>query len=509
MLKGKVAPGARVAGAPGRRRARRPRPDRPLEAPFVGRDDELRLLKDCSTPRRARAAAPGVDHRACPASARAGWRGSSSSTSTAWSSTVYWHVGRSPAYGEGITFWALGEMVRGRAAWSRPTTRRRPEPRSPRRSRAGSPTRPSAAGSSPRCSPCSGSRAAPARLARSCSRLAHVLRADRRERTRRPRVRGPALGRCGPARLHRPRARLERGRPDLTIVTLARPELLERRPGWGSGTRTSSRSPSSRSPTTRCGELLAALVPGPSGRRPCDHRRPSRRHPAVRRRDRPDARRGRRLESATAYDRRRPRTSPSRRRSRRSSRPASTRSTRPIARSSAMRRCSGRASPWPASARSAASTPKSLEPPPRARPARAARPRRRSAFARARPVRVRPGADPRGRLQHAGASATGGAATWRRRATSRGWATTSWPAPSPATTWRRIAPRATTPRARPSRRRRGSRSAGRPSGRRARRHEQASVFFLEALEVSSDPAERADLLERAGLAADAAGHSGG
>ena len=29
--------------------------------------------------------------------------------------TVYWHEGRSPAYGEGITFWALGEMVRTRA----------------------------------------------------------------------------------------------------------------------------------------------------------------------------------------------------------------------------------------------------------------------------------------------------------------------------------------------------------------------------------------------------------
>ena len=38
-------------------------------------------------------------------------------------------------------------------------------------------------------------------------------------------------------------------------------------------------------------------------------------------------------------------------------------------------------------------------------------------------------------------------------------------------------------------------------------HDQAGVFFLEALEVSTDPADRADLLERAGLAADAAGHS--
>jgi hypothetical protein len=29
--------------------------------------------------------------------------------------SVAWHQGRSPAYGEGITFWALGEMVRTRA----------------------------------------------------------------------------------------------------------------------------------------------------------------------------------------------------------------------------------------------------------------------------------------------------------------------------------------------------------------------------------------------------------
>ena len=28
---------------------------------------------------------------------------------------VWWHTGRSPAYGEGISFWALGEMIRERA----------------------------------------------------------------------------------------------------------------------------------------------------------------------------------------------------------------------------------------------------------------------------------------------------------------------------------------------------------------------------------------------------------
>ena len=29
--------------------------------------------------------------------------------------TIWWHQGRCPAYGDGITFWALGEMVRMRA----------------------------------------------------------------------------------------------------------------------------------------------------------------------------------------------------------------------------------------------------------------------------------------------------------------------------------------------------------------------------------------------------------
>ena len=39
---------------------------------------------------------------------------------------VYWHAGRSPAYGEGITFWALGEMVRERAGLAGDATTRRP-----------------------------------------------------------------------------------------------------------------------------------------------------------------------------------------------------------------------------------------------------------------------------------------------------------------------------------------------------------------------------------------------
>ncbi len=86
-----------------------------LEAPFVGRDDELRLLKDLFH-------ATGGDRRARLVSV-IGPAGIGK-TRLAWEllkyldglvDTVWFHAGRSPAYGEGVTFWALGEMVRRRA----------------------------------------------------------------------------------------------------------------------------------------------------------------------------------------------------------------------------------------------------------------------------------------------------------------------------------------------------------------------------------------------------------
>ena len=54
-----------------------------------------------------------------------------------------------------------------------------------------------------------------------------------------------------------------RSRP-IFVVTLARPELLERRPDWGAGHRNFTRSASSRCPSAMR-ELLAGLVPGPAG----------------------------------------------------------------------------------------------------------------------------------------------------------------------------------------------------------------------------------------------------
>ena len=86
-----------------------------LEPPFVGRDEELRLLKE-------QLHAPGRDQRARLVSIT-GPAGIGKSR-LVWelekymdgiTELVYWHRGRSPSYGEGIAFWALGEMVRRRA----------------------------------------------------------------------------------------------------------------------------------------------------------------------------------------------------------------------------------------------------------------------------------------------------------------------------------------------------------------------------------------------------------
>ncbi|MEO5919276.1 MAG: adenylate/guanylate cyclase domain-containing protein, partial [Candidatus Limnocylindrales bacterium] len=100
-----------------------------LEAPFVGRDDELRLLKDLlhATARERRVRLVSVVGPAGIGKSRLAWE--LSKYTDGLTETIYWHDGRSPSYGEGISFWALGEMVRSRArlteADNEDTTRRR------------------------------------------------------------------------------------------------------------------------------------------------------------------------------------------------------------------------------------------------------------------------------------------------------------------------------------------------------------------------------------------------
>ncbi|MFI5254269.1 MAG: ATP-binding protein [Candidatus Limnocylindrales bacterium] len=126
-LKGKTSPvpawrAVRViAQVGGRNRAET------LEAPFVGRDDELRLLKDLfhATARERRARLVSVIGPAGIGKTRLAWEFGKYRDGLV--DTVWYHDGRSPAYGEGISFWALGEMVRRRAGLletdDEPTTR--------------------------------------------------------------------------------------------------------------------------------------------------------------------------------------------------------------------------------------------------------------------------------------------------------------------------------------------------------------------------------------------------
>ncbi len=129
LLKGKAAPvpawrALRVVAE----RGGRGRADT-LEAPFVGRDDELRLLKELfhSTGREKRARLVSVIGPAGIGKTRLAWEFLKYLDGLV--ETVRYHDGRSPAYGDGITFWALGEMVRRRAGLvetdDEPTTRAR------------------------------------------------------------------------------------------------------------------------------------------------------------------------------------------------------------------------------------------------------------------------------------------------------------------------------------------------------------------------------------------------
>ncbi len=115
VLKGKAAPvpswrAVRVVS----QRGGRGRADA-LEAPFVGRDEELRQLKDLfhATGREGRTRLVSVIGPAGIGKTRLAWEFLKYVDGLV--ENVWWHDGRSPAYGDGITFWSLGEMIRGRA----------------------------------------------------------------------------------------------------------------------------------------------------------------------------------------------------------------------------------------------------------------------------------------------------------------------------------------------------------------------------------------------------------
>jgi class 3 adenylate cyclase/tetratricopeptide (TPR) repeat protein len=86
-----------------------------LEPPFVGRESELQLLKELlhATTREQRPRLVAVTGPGGIGKSRLAWELEKYVDGLV--EPVYWHRGRSPSYGEGVSFWALGEMVRQRA----------------------------------------------------------------------------------------------------------------------------------------------------------------------------------------------------------------------------------------------------------------------------------------------------------------------------------------------------------------------------------------------------------
>ena len=86
-----------------------------IEAPFVGREVELRLLKDLRhlTGQERRPRLVSITGPAGIGKSRLAWEFEKYLDGLV--EDTWWHRGRAPSYGEGVTFWALGEMVRRRA----------------------------------------------------------------------------------------------------------------------------------------------------------------------------------------------------------------------------------------------------------------------------------------------------------------------------------------------------------------------------------------------------------
>ncbi len=231
-----------------------------LEALFVGRDEELRQLKDLfhATTREGRPRLVSVIGPAGIGKSRLAWEFLKYIDGLL--ERVWWHDGRSPAYGDGISFWALGEMIRGRAGLQEDDDE--------------STTRIRIAAMLEEHVPDEAERAwiAPALL----SLLGVESGVGAQELFGAWRTFFERLATSGPVvmvfeDLHHADPGLldfidhlqewSRNVPIL-ILTLARPELIERRPDWGAGKRSFNSIHLEPLSVAAMREMLAGLVPG-------------------------------------------------------------------------------------------------------------------------------------------------------------------------------------------------------------------------------------------------------
>ncbi len=233
-----------------------------LEPPFVGRDRELRLLKELfhASAEEGRAYLVSVTGIAGIGKSRLGWEFFKYIDGIP--QTTLWHRGRCLAYGEGVTYWALADMVRMRC----------------------------------RIAEDEASATAFAKLQATLAeyvvddeerrfvepRLAHLLGLEERQARAQQELFGAwrlfferladadpvtmvfeDMQWADPSLLDFVEYLLEWSRDHrLCVITLARPELLERRPTWGAGSRTFSAIYLEPLSERAMQDLLAGLVPG-------------------------------------------------------------------------------------------------------------------------------------------------------------------------------------------------------------------------------------------------------
>jgi len=233
-----------------------------LEAPFVGRDRELRLLKELfhASAEERKAFLVSVTGIGGIGKSRLGWEFFKYMDGLP--QTTLWHRGRCLAYGEGVTYWALADMVRMRCRIAEEE-----EPVS-----------------------------ALAKLQATLTeylldeeerrfvepRLAHLLGLEERQARGQEELFGAwrlfferladaypvamvfeDMHWADPSLLDFVEYLLEWSRDHpLYVITLARPELVERRPTWGAGSRTFNAIYLEPLPERAMQELLAGLVPG-------------------------------------------------------------------------------------------------------------------------------------------------------------------------------------------------------------------------------------------------------
>ena len=232
-----------------------------IEPPFVGREAEFSALKDRlhATSRDGRARLVSIVGVAGIGKSRLAWEFEKYLDGVV--ETVYWHHGRSPAYGEGSPSgrWARWSAAApgSPSATIRPPRSRSSRPASPTTSR----TRTTGAGSGRACGPCSARGGSGRTPRRAVCGLADVLRAGR----------GPGtavlvfedLQWADPGLIDFIESMMEWSRSHrLLIVVLARPELLERRPTWGAGQRDFLSIHLEPLPAEAMTALVNGLVPG-------------------------------------------------------------------------------------------------------------------------------------------------------------------------------------------------------------------------------------------------------